>query len=60
MDEEKIFKLRQILNTIFMVGAIAGLIVYFACDKFYGTVTILAAMVFKMIEYIVRFMRPRR
>lgn len=60
MDEDKIFKLRQILNIIFMLGAVAGIIVYFAFDHFFGTVTILAAMVFKMIEYIIRFMRPKR
>lgn len=48
------FKLRQILNIIFMVGAVIGVIVYFAGSHTIGTIIILAAMVFKMAESAIR------
>ena len=60
MSEESCFKLRQILNIIFMLGSVAGIIVYFAVDNQIGIFIVLGAMVFKMIEYVFRFMRPRR
>lgn len=60
MDENTIFRIRQVLNIIFMLGALAGVIIYFASDKFIGTIVILIGMAFKMMEYIIRFMRPRK
>lgn len=60
MNEDTIFKIRQILNIVFMVGAVVGVIIYLVGDKFIGTVVILCAMAFKMMEYIIRFMRPRK
>lgn len=60
MDENTIFRIRQVLNIIFMFGALAGVIIYFASDKFIGTIVILIGMAFKMMEYIIRFMRPRK
>lgn len=60
MNEDTIFRIRQILNIIFMVGALAGIIIYFASDKFTGTIVILVGMAFKMMEYVIRFMRPRK
>lgn len=53
-DDGKQFKLRQILNIIFMVGAVIGVIVYFAGSHTIGTIIILAAMVFKMAESAIR------
>lgn len=43
-----------------MLGALVGIIIYFALDKFTGTIVILVGMTFKMMEYIIRFMRPRK
>ena len=60
MTEETIFKIRQILNIIFMLGAVVGVVIYMVSDKFIGTVVVLCAMAFKMMEYIIRFMRPRK
>lgn len=60
MDENTISRIRQVLNIIFMLGALAGVIIYFASDKFIGTIVILIGMAFKMMEYIIRFMRPRK
>lgn len=59
MDESTIFKIRQVLNVIFMLGAIVGVIIFFISNEFIGTIVILCAMAFKMMEYIIRFMRPR-
>lgn len=61
MNEGLIFKIRQILNIIFMVGALVGVVMYFVSDnKFLATIIILVAMAFKMMEYVFRFMRPKK
>lgn len=49
--------LRNILNAIFMLGALAGIIVYFVWDNNIGTIVILASMVFKFVECVFRFMK---
>ena len=50
--------IRQWLNIIFMLGAVVGVAVYFLADTTtVGTVIILAAMVFKIIECLLRFIR---
>ena len=47
-------KIRNILNIIFMIGAIIGLLMYFYSDKFAGTIIILIAMTIKIAESIIR------
>ncbi len=54
-NQDKFLKIRNVLNIIFMAGAIVGILLYFYTDRTAGTITILAAMVFKMIESILRF-----
>ena len=54
-NQDKFLKIRNILNIIFMIGAIAGVLIYFYADRPTGTIIILVAMVFKMIESILRF-----
>lgn len=49
--------LRNILNIIFMVGAVVGVVVYYQCGREAGTVIILAAMVFKIVECVFRFLK---
>lgn len=49
--------LRQILNIIFMVGAVAGVIVYLNGNRTMGTIVILAAMVFKFAECVLRLLK---
>jgi hypothetical protein len=59
-DEEpadKFLKLRNWLNIIFMVGAIVGVLIYFFNDQTVGTIVVLAAMVFKIVESALRFIR---
>ncbi|MGI6242463.1 MAG: hypothetical protein ACOYJK_02820 [Prevotella sp.] len=49
-------KLRNWLNAIFMIGAIVGILIYFFGDQTIGTIVILAAMVFKIVEAALRFL----
>lgn len=56
--KDRFLYIRQWLNIIFMFGAIIGVIVYFLADlTTTGTIIILVAMVFKIIECILRFIR---
>lgn len=49
---------RQWLNIIFMLGAIAGVLVYlFHTPQTLGIIIILAAMVFKIAECALRFIK---
>lgn len=55
---DQFLHIRQWLNIIFMLGAVVGVAVYFLADTTtVGTVIILAAMVFKIIECLLRFIR---
>ncbi|AXV50199.1 hypothetical protein [Prevotella denticola] len=55
---DRFLHIRQWLNIIFMLGAVVGVAVYFLADTTtVGTVIILAAMVFKIIECLLRFIR---
>ena len=56
--KDRFLYIRQWLNIIFMLGAVIGVIVYFLTDlTTTGTIIILVAMVFKIIECILRFIR---
>lgn len=56
--KDRFLYIRQWLNIIFMLGAVIGVIVYFLADlTTTGTIIILIAMVFKIIECILRFIR---
>jgi len=46
--------IRNVMNLIFMLGAIVGLIVYFSYSKETGTYIILCAMVVKFFEAALR------
>jgi len=49
------FKVRNILNTIFVIGAIVGVGLYYASDQTVGIIVILSSMVFKLVECCLRF-----
>jgi len=49
--------LKNVLNTIFVLGAIVGMCLYFFKDRQTGTIVILASMAFKMVEVILRMLR---
>lgn len=55
---DRFLPIRQWLNIIFMVGAVVGVAVYLLADtNTPGIIIILASMVFKMIESLLRFIR---
>ncbi len=54
-DNSKLLKLRNLLNIIFMLGAIVGLVIYFLGHQQAGIIVILFSMVFKMAESTIRF-----
>ena len=49
-------RLRNWLNLVFMLGAAVGVALYFFSDHTVGTIVILAAMVFKIVECALRFL----
>lgn len=53
--EDKYRMLRQILNILFMLGAIVGVIVYLKYDQ--GTIIILVSMAFKLAECVFRLLK---
>lgn len=52
-DREKV---RTALNTLFLLLAVAGLIVYFAVAHVPGLIVIGIGMLLKVIEFFIRFM----
>lgn len=49
--------LRQILNLVFMIAAVVGMLFYFFGDRMVGTVIILVAIMIKIVECIFRIRR---
>jgi len=56
-EDDKYFKIRNILNIIFMIGAVVGVIVFCFKDQTMGTIVILTAMAFKIAECCFRLIR---
>ena len=55
--EDRFGMLRQVLNLLFMVGAVAGLAVYFTSSTQVGTYIILFSMVLKIVECVLRLLK---
>jgi asparagine N-glycosylation enzyme membrane subunit Stt3 len=53
--EDRYLKLRNLLNTIFMLGALIGVCIYAWGNSTIGTIIILVSMLFKMVECVYRF-----
>lgn len=56
-SNDKYFKIRNVLNIIFMIGAIVGMVIFYFHDRTMGTIIILTAMAFKIAECSFRFIR---
>ena len=56
-EPDRFLGIRNILNIIFMLGAVIGLIFYLFIHQTTGTIVILTAMAFKVVECILRFIR---
>lgn len=53
---DKVFIIRQILNIVFIIGAITGAILYWVQpEPIVGILVIMTAMFFKMAECVLRF-----
>lgn len=50
-------RLRNVLNIIFIIGAVIGMYMYFFGNQTTGTIIILGAMAFKIVECSLRFIR---
>ncbi len=55
--DDNMLKFRNVLNIIFMVMAIIGVIIYFTEYRTIGTYVLLAAMAVKMVECCIRMLR---
>jgi len=53
----KIKIIRNVLNLVFMLMAVAGMVIYVWKDKYAGSVIILVAMAFKMVESSMRMLK---
>ena len=51
------FKVRMVLNVIFMLGVVAGMLVYFLNDKMTGMIILACCVPVKMAESIIRMMK---
>lgn len=49
--------IRNVLNLIFMIGAIVGVAIYFFSNESIGTIVVLCAMLFKIVECSLRMLR---
>ena len=56
-DDDNMLKFRNVLNIIFMIGAVIGVIWYLTKDRMVGTYIILIAMCFKIAESSLRMMK---
>ncbi|MBO5187585.1 MAG: hypothetical protein J6B91_11230 [Prevotella sp.] len=56
-DSNLILKIRNVLNIIFMLTAIVGVIVYISSNKETGMFIVLAAIPFKITESAIRLLR---
>ncbi len=56
-ERGKFFWLRNLLNIVFIIGAIVGMLVYFFKNDEIGMIIILGAMAFKMCECVIRLVK---
>lgn len=56
-DQGRLHQVRQVLNLIFILGAILGMVLYFKAGRDTGTYVLIAACVFKFVEVTLRIMK---
>ena len=54
---DRFFKIRNILNIIFMLGAVVGVLLYYLSRHAVGTFVLLCAIIFKVAECCLRLLR---
>ena len=55
--DDNMLKFRNVLNIIFMLMAIIGVVLYFTDYRTIGTYVLLASMAVKMVECCIRMLR---
>ncbi len=53
----RFFKLRNILNIIFIILAIIGMVIYFYSDQFIGGAILITCVFIKLAECVLRIIR---
>lgn len=56
-ERGRFFRLRNILNLVFIVLAIAGMAVYFYSSRSVGGALLIVAIVLKLVECVLRIIR---
>lgn len=56
-DRGRFFVLRQILNLIFMIVGVAGVVITFTVGHMHGAIIFIIAMSFKMAECVLRYLK---
>jgi hypothetical protein len=56
-DRGGMHQLRQVLNLVFILGAILGMVLYFKAGRDTGTYVLIGACVFKFVEVTLRIMK---
>ena len=51
------YGIRQVLNTLFVISVIAGMVLYLKVDRDAGTYTLIGSCVLKFIEVTLRLMK---
>ena len=54
---DRFFMVRNILNIIFMLGAVVGVLLYYLSSHAVGTFVLLCAIIFKVAECCLRLLR---
>lgn len=54
---DRFIVLRQILNIIFMLTAVVGVVIYLVHSERLGIIIVLASMIFKIIECVLRLLK---
>ena len=56
-ERGRFFMLRQVLNTLFILTAIAGMLLYFKWSRDVGSYLLIASCVLKFVEVTLRLMK---
>ena len=54
---DRFFKLRNVLNIIFMLGAVVGVVLFYFSSHAVGTFVLLCSIIFKIAECCLRLLR---
>lgn len=56
-EHGSMYGIRQVLNTLFVISVIIGIVLYLKVDRNVGTYTLIGACVLKFVEVTLRLMK---